>query len=67
MSAVPLVNWDHSLFEELQHLLARVATQPTTSTIRRLYAKLEDAQPWLLSLTQLPRPNEEDKKAVEKS
>nr|XP_018266519.1 nuclear pore complex protein Nup205 [Kwoniella dejecticola CBS 10117]OBR88677.1 nuclear pore complex protein Nup205 [Kwoniella dejecticola CBS 10117] len=66
MSA-PLAEWDSSLFSDLQHLLGRVVTQPTTSTLRKLYGKLEEAQPWLLNLTQLPGPNDADKQYIEKN
>ena len=66
--AMPLQveQFDHALFEDLQHLLTRISTQPTTSTIRKFSAKLEDAVPWILSLTQLPGPNEEDRQALER-
>ncbi|ORY22986.1 nucleoporin Nup186/Nup192/Nup205 [Naematelia encephala] len=65
--SLPLAQWDHSLFEDLQHLLARVTSRPTTSAIRRLHLKLEEARPWLLALTSLPGPNEQDKQDVEKN
>ena len=61
MTTLPLSSWDHSLFNRLQHLLSRVTAQPTTSTLRKLFASLEEAQPWLLALTQLPGPSEEDR------
>ncbi|KAK6905036.1 hypothetical protein I203_105855 [Kwoniella mangroviensis CBS 8507] len=67
MSSPPLVEWDSSLFSDLQHLLGRVITQPTTSTLRKLYGKLEEAQPWLLHLTQLPGQNDADKQYIEKN
>lgn len=66
MSSLPLAKWDHALFDELQHILARVASQPTTSLIRRLYSKLEEAQPWILALTSLPGPSDADRQSVEK-
>jgi hypothetical protein len=64
-AALPLGDWDHSLFGELQHLLARINSQPTTSTLRRLYAQLDEAKPWLLGLTHLPGPSDLDKQVVE--
>ncbi|WVW81644.1 hypothetical protein I302_103639 [Kwoniella bestiolae CBS 10118] len=67
MSSPPLAEWDSSLFSDLQHLLGRVITQPTTSTLRKLYGKLEEAQPWLLNLTQLPAQNDADKQHIEKN
>jgi nuclear pore complex protein Nup205 len=66
MSDLPLIEWDHSLFEDLQQLLARVVSRPTTSLLRRLHARLDEARPWLLALTQLPGPSEEDRENVEK-
>ncbi|EIW73176.1 hypothetical protein M231_07444 [Tremella mesenterica] len=65
--SLPLVNWDHALFTDLQHLLSRVLSSPSTSVIRQLYSKLEQAQPWILALTSLPPPSEEAKQAVEKN
>ncbi|WWC85669.1 uncharacterized protein L201_000535 [Kwoniella dendrophila CBS 6074] len=65
--SLPLAEWDASLFSDLQHLLGRVISQPTTSTLRRLYAKLEEAQPWLLNLTLLPGQNDADKQYIEKN
>lgn len=67
MSTLPLIQWDHSLFDELQYLLARVASQPTTSLVRRLYARLDEARPWFLALGTLPGPSEADKQATENS
>lgn len=67
MSRLPLAQWDPSLFTELQHLLALVASQPTTSLVRRLFASLDTARPWILALTALPGPNEADKKAIAES
>ncbi|RSH80248.1 uncharacterized protein EHS24_008821 [Apiotrichum porosum] len=67
MSRLPLAQWDPSLFTELQTLLALVATQPTTSLVRRLFTKLDEARPWILALTALPTPNEEDKKFISAS
>ncbi|WWC66972.1 uncharacterized protein I206_100879 [Kwoniella pini CBS 10737] len=67
MSGLPLAEWDSSLFSDLQHLLGRVVSQPTTSTLRKLYGKLEEAQPWLLNLTRLPGPNDADKQYIEKN
>lgn len=64
MSRLPLSQWDPSLFTELQQLLALVASQPTTSLVRRLFAALDTARPWILALTALPGPNEQDKKAI---
>lgn len=67
MSRLPLTQWDPSLFADLQKLLALVASQPTTSLLRRFYSKLDDARPWILALTALPGPNEEDKKIIANS
>ncbi|OCF43796.1 nuclear pore complex protein Nup205 [Kwoniella heveanensis CBS 569] len=67
MSSLPIAEWDASLFSDLQHLLTRVLSQPTTSTLRKLYGKLEEAQPWLLNLTQLPGPSDADKQHIEKN
>ncbi len=67
MTSLPLAEWDYSLFDDLQQLLARVVTQPTTSLIRRLDQKLDQAQPWLLALTQLPGPTDQAKQNVENS
>lgn len=64
MSDLPLVEWDHSLFSELFTLLGRVATQPVNPPLRRLQARLEDAKPWLLALTNVTGPNDADKNAV---
>ena len=61
-----LTDWDHSLFEELQQILPQVIARPTTSLIRRLYARLDQARPWLLGLTQLPGPSDQDRQNVEK-
>lgn len=66
MSDLSLVEWDHDLFGELFTLLSRTAAQPVNSPLRRLQARLEDAKPWLLALTNLPGPNDQDKNAVEK-
>ncbi|KAK8844631.1 hypothetical protein IAR55_006478 [Kwoniella newhampshirensis] len=66
MSVPHLVDWDASLFNDLQHLLGRIVTQPTTSTLRKLFAKLDEARPWLLNLAQLPQPNDVDKRYIEK-
>lgn len=60
------MEWDHELFGELFTLLSRVATQAVNPPLRRLQTRLEDAKPWLLALTNLPGPNEQDKNAVEK-
>jgi nuclear pore complex protein Nup205 len=67
MSRLPLAQWDPSLFTDLQNLLALVATQPTTSLVRRLNQKLDEARPWILALTALPLPNDEDKKIIASS
>ncbi|WVR03296.1 hypothetical protein IAU60_000287 [Kwoniella sp. DSM 27419] len=67
LSSLPLAEWDASLFADLQHLLGRVLTQPTTSTLRKLYGKLNEAQPWLLKLTQLPGQSDADKQYIEKN
>lgn len=67
MSRLPLAQWDPSLFIDLQHLLALVATQPTVSLVRRLNQRLDEARPWILALTALPLPNEEDKKFIASS
>ncbi|KAL1406935.1 hypothetical protein Q8F55_006347 [Vanrija albida] len=67
MSRLPLAQWDPSLFTELQQLLSLVATQPSTSLVRRLYQKLEVARPWILALSALPAPNNEDKEAIANS
>ncbi|WVQ93947.1 hypothetical protein IAU59_001025 [Kwoniella sp. CBS 9459] len=67
MTSLPIVEWDASLFSDLQYLLTRVLSQPTTSTLRKLYGKLEEAQPWLLNLTQLPGPSDADKQHIEKN
>ncbi|KAL7420503.1 hypothetical protein Q5752_004453 [Cryptotrichosporon argae] len=64
MSFLPLSRFSPSLFADLHHLLARLAARPTTSALRRLYAKLDEASPWLLALTALPAQNDEDKKLV---
>lgn len=64
MSDLPLVEWDHALFSELFTLLGRVATQPVNPPLRRLQARLEDAKPWLLALTNVTSPNDADKNAV---
>jgi hypothetical protein len=64
MSDLPLVEWDHALFSELFTLLGRVATQPVNPPLRRLQARLEDAKPWLLALTNVTGPNDADKNAV---
>jgi hypothetical protein len=64
MSELPLVEWDHGLFGELFTLLGRVATQPVNPPLRRLQARLEDAKPWLLALTNAPGPNDADKTKV---
>jgi nuclear pore complex protein Nup205 len=64
--ALNLSTWDHSLFEDLQHLLARVASQPTTSLVRRLRQKLDEALPWMLTLTAVPGPSEADKQSLQK-
>ncbi|WWD22817.1 hypothetical protein CI109_107311 [Kwoniella shandongensis] len=66
MSAPHLAEWDASLFSDLQHLLGRIVIQPTTSTLRKLFAKLDEAQPWLLNLSQMPGPNDVDKQYIEK-
>ena len=66
MADLPLVEWDHNLFGELFTLLSRVAAQPANPPLRRLQARLEDAKPWLLALTNVPGPSEQDKNAVEK-
>ena len=58
--------WDPELFQDLQQLLTRISTQPTTSTIRRFAARLDDASPWITSLTHLPGPNEAEKQALER-
>ncbi len=63
----PLSKWDHTLFLKLQNLLERVLSQPTTSTLRKLHTSLEDAKPWLLTLTAYPAPNNEDQQLIEKS
>ncbi|KAK4687817.1 hypothetical protein P7C73_g2307, partial [Tremellales sp. Uapishka_1] len=65
MNALPLQQWDHTLFPALQQLLARATAQPTTSLLRKLEVKLQEAQPWLLTLTQLPGPNDNDKRYIE--
>nr|XP_031859912.1 uncharacterized protein CI109_004761 [Kwoniella shandongensis]KAA5526984.1 hypothetical protein CI109_004761 [Kwoniella shandongensis] len=67
MSAPHLAEWDASLFSDLQHLLGRIVIQPTTSTLRKLFAKLDEAQPWLLNLSQMPGPNDVDKQYIEKN
>lgn len=67
MSRLPLAQWDPSLFTELQHLLALIASRPSTSVIRRFFAKLDDARPWILTLTALPQPNDEDKQFISNS
>lgn len=67
MSVLPIQQWDPDQFSDLQHILARVLTQPTTSSLRKLYATLEQARPWLLNLTALPGSNDKDKEFVEKS
>ncbi|WRT63517.1 uncharacterized protein IL334_000422 [Kwoniella shivajii] len=67
MSLPPLTEWDASLFSDLQNLLRRVVHQPTTSTLRKLHAKLQDAQPWILNLTQLPGPSDADKQYLDKN
>ena len=64
MSDLPLAEWDHALFGELFTLLGRVATQPVNPPLRRLQARLEDAKPWLLALTNVPCPNDADKNTV---
>lgn len=66
MSDLPLVEWDHDLFGELFTLLSRVATQAVNPPLRRLQTRLDDAKPWLLALSNLPGPNEQDKSTVEK-
>lgn len=66
MSDLPLVEWDHNLFGELFTLLNRLTTQSVNLPIRRLQTRLEDAKPWLLALTNISGPNEQDKAAVEK-
>ncbi|ORX34973.1 nucleoporin Nup186/Nup192/Nup205 [Kockovaella imperatae] len=58
--------FEHDLFEKLENLLTRISTQPTTSTIRRFSAQLEDAAPWISSLTRLPEPSEEDRQSLKK-
>lgn len=67
MSRLPLAQWDPSLFTELLHLLALIASRPSTSVIRRFFAKLDDARPWILALTALPTPNDEDKQFIANS
>lgn len=67
MSTLPIQQWDPDQFSDLQHILARVLTQPTTSSLRKLYATLEQARPWLLNLTALPGVNDKDRQFVEKS
>ncbi|KAI9632114.1 nucleoporin Nup186/Nup192/Nup205 [Dioszegia hungarica] len=64
--ASPMADWDHTLFADLQHLLGRVVAQPTTSTLRRLFQKLDEARPWLVCLTNIPGPSEADKQRIEK-
>lgn len=63
--SLPVQFWDPDTFKVLEQLLARVSTQPTTSSLRRLLDLIEDASPWLLSLTQLPTPSESDKRETE--
>lgn len=67
MSALPIQQWDPDQFSDLQHILARVLTQPTTSSLRKLHAALVQARPWLLNLTALPGVNDKDKQFVEHS
>lgn len=64
MSDIPLVEWDHALFSDLFTLLGRVAAQPVNPPLRRLQARLEDAKPWLLALTNVTGPNDADKTVV---
>ena len=64
--ALPVEAWDPELFQDLQQLLTRISTQPTTSTIRRFAAKLDDASPWITSLTHFPGPNDAEKQALER-
>lgn len=64
MSDLALVEWDHAFFGELFTLLGRVATQPVNPPLRRLQARLEDAKPWLLALTNVPGPNDADKNTI---
>lgn len=64
MSRLPLTQWDPTLFSDLQKLLALIASQPTTSLLRQFYSKLDTARPWILALTALPLPNEEDKNII---
>ena len=63
--ALPVEAWDPELFQDLQQLLTRISTQPTTSTIRRFAARLDDASPWITSLTHFPGPNEAERQALE--
>ncbi|KLT41649.1 hypothetical protein CC85DRAFT_296954 [Cutaneotrichosporon oleaginosum] len=66
MSRLPLAQWDPSLFTELLHLLTLVASRPSTSVLRRFFDKLDEARPWILALTALPSPNNEDKEFIGK-
>lgn len=67
MSRLPLAQWDPSLFTELLHLLALISSRPSTSVFRRFFDKLDTARPWILALTALPTPNNEDKDFIAKS
>ncbi|WVN87077.1 uncharacterized protein L203_102253 [Cryptococcus depauperatus CBS 7841] len=67
MSNLPIADWNFNQFADLQYLLTRVLTQPTTTSLRKLYQQLEETKPWLLNLTLLPAPNEKDKQEIEKN
>ncbi|ODO07092.1 hypothetical protein I350_04461 [Cryptococcus amylolentus CBS 6273] len=67
MSSLTLLDWDPTTFALLQQQLTRVISQPTTSALRKLWALLEGAEPWLLNLTRLPPKNDKDKEYIEKN
>ena len=59
--------WDPDLFDDLEQLLVRLVSQPTTSTIRRFYVQLDRAVPWITSLTQFPPPTDQEKATLASS